>query len=215
MKWIIGSGNHGCWLGSYELDKQCTLAHFVKTGMVVYDIGAQAGFYTLFFSRLVGDGQVYAFEPFAENLHHLISHIRLNNVQNVQVIQVALAERSGLGGFSVDRGKYQNTLTDAVGACVLVPTLSLDEALEIHGLAPPDIIKMDVEGAEAAVLEGARRTLEGYRPIVFVALHGEGQKRACCALLEAMGYRLFGLDGVPLVGPLETDEVYAIPAVVK
>ena len=50
MKWIIGSGHHGCWLGSYELDKQCALEHFVNTGMVVYDIGAQAGFYTLFFS---------------------------------------------------------------------------------------------------------------------------------------------------------------------
>jgi hypothetical protein len=56
LKWIVGSSNHGCWLGTYELEKQVALERFVKPGMTVYDIGAQAGFYTLFFSRLVGGG---------------------------------------------------------------------------------------------------------------------------------------------------------------
>jgi hypothetical protein len=54
QKWIVGSSNHGCWLGTYELEKQAVLERFVKPGMTVYDIGAQAGFYSLFFSRLVG-----------------------------------------------------------------------------------------------------------------------------------------------------------------
>jgi hypothetical protein len=52
MKWLVGSSDHGCWLGTYELDKQQALTQFVRTGMTVYDVGAQAGFYTLFFSRL-------------------------------------------------------------------------------------------------------------------------------------------------------------------
>lgn len=46
MKWIVGSSNHGCWLGTYELEKQLALQRAVRQGMVVYDIGAQAGFYT-------------------------------------------------------------------------------------------------------------------------------------------------------------------------
>ncbi len=55
LRWIVGSSTHGCWLGTYEMDKQRALSQFVKPGMTVYDIGAQAGFYTLAFARQVAD----------------------------------------------------------------------------------------------------------------------------------------------------------------
>src|SRR5688572_27975846 len=62
MKWIVGSSIHGCWLGTYELEKQPVIERFVRPGMTVFDIGANAGFYTLAFSRLVGEeGRVWAF----------------------------------------------------------------------------------------------------------------------------------------------------------
>lgn len=54
MAWVVGSAPHGCWLGTYELEKQRTIMPFIKPGMTIFDIGAQAGFYTLLFSRLVG-----------------------------------------------------------------------------------------------------------------------------------------------------------------
>jgi FkbM family methyltransferase len=211
MKWIAGSSTHGCWLGTYELDKQKALARIVRPGMTVFDIGAQAGFYTLFFSRLVGgSGKVYAFEPFAENVQSLLGHIRINALRNVQVIQVALAACSGLAGFTLDRGNCQNALTDTRAATLVMPTLSLDEAVERYGLAPPALIKMDVEGAEGALLQGARRTLECYRPTIFVALHGEEQKQACQTLLESLRYRLYALDDTPVCGACQPDEVYAL-----
>src|SRR5215475_14063057 len=74
LKWIVGSSTHGCWLGTYELEKHLALERYVKPGMVVYDVGAQAGFFTLIFSRLVDGGQVIAFEPLPENLDHLLFH---------------------------------------------------------------------------------------------------------------------------------------------
>jgi FkbM family methyltransferase len=212
MKWIVGSATHGCWIGTYELDKQRALRQFVKTGMTVYDIGAQAGFYTLFFSRLVGQsGKVYAFEPFAENIASLISHVRMNAIENITVVQVAVADKSGLGGFTVDCGKHENGLTRAQGASLLVATVGLDEAVHKHGVALPDLIKMDVEGSEAAVLEGARRILVQHRPVVFIALHGEEQRRACQSLLEQMQYQLHDLSGARIAEDFETDEVYALP----
>src|SRR5579862_7724955 len=68
-KWVVGSGNHGCWLGSYEHDKQSLFQKTVRTGDIVYDVGANAGFYSLLASVLVGEkGQVYAFEPLPANL---------------------------------------------------------------------------------------------------------------------------------------------------
>src|SRR5256885_1092969 len=54
LRWIVGSYNHGCWLGSYEYEKQVVLQRLVQKGNVVYDIGAHVGFFTLIFSRLVG-----------------------------------------------------------------------------------------------------------------------------------------------------------------
>src|SRR4051794_37935389 len=87
MKWIAGSSIHGCWLGTYELEKQQVLERFVRPGMTVYDIGANAGFYTLFFSSLVGDtGRVFAFEPCPYAARFLIDHVQMNGLSNVRVI---------------------------------------------------------------------------------------------------------------------------------
>src|ERR1700745_973314 len=62
-KWTAGSGSHGCWLGSYEYHKQRALQQELKVGNVVYDIGANVGFYTLLASVMIGDtGYVYSFE---------------------------------------------------------------------------------------------------------------------------------------------------------
>ncbi len=63
-RWIAGSSNHGCWLGSYELAKQRKVIELVRPGMVCWDVGAHVGFYTLLFAELVGPlGRVFAFEP--------------------------------------------------------------------------------------------------------------------------------------------------------
>lgn len=212
MKWIVGSSNHGCWLGTYEMEKQVALERFVKPGMSIYDIGAQAGFYTLFFSSLIGvGGKVYAFEPFAENVNYLVSHIRINGLGNVQVIQVALAEGTNIKGFATNRGKSQNTFVDNSTALLLVPTLTIDEVIEKNRFIPPKLMKIDVEGSEIEVLQGARRTFECYRPIIFVALHGNEQKKACQTFLEEVGYRIYDLAGNHLIGGSYSDEVYALP----
>jgi len=213
LKWIVGSSNHGCWLGTYELEKQAALERFIKPGMTVYDIGAQAGFYTLFFSRLVGGRwRVYAFEPFAENLRYLIAHITMNRLSNVKVVQVALADQTGLADFTVDRGKSQNALVDSGDSPLVVATMRLDELVEDHGFSPPDLLKLDVEGGEALVLEGARLTLERHWPVVFVALHGRRQQETCRLILESLGYELFTLSGQRVAtSTIDADEVYALP----
>jgi len=209
MKWIVGSADHGCWLGTYELPKQRSLERFVRPGMTLYDIGAQAGFYTLFFSRLVGPtGTVYAFEPCAYEARYLLDHIRLNGLRNVRVIQAAVWTASGLAALTTDRGQTQNAISSSTDSILQVPTLALDD---LH-IPPPDLIKMDVEGAESAVIEGAKRTLQNHRPIAFVALHGTEQRRACAKLLRESNYQLYELDGRrQLAESVESDEIYALP----
>jgi FkbM family methyltransferase len=207
MKWIAGSSVHGCWLGTYELAKQNLLQHLVRSEMTVYDIGAQAGFYTICLSRMVGaKGRVFAFEPFADNIRNLLEHVRLNNLHNINVIQAAVAEFSGLHAFTSDQGACQNMLTDELGP-LLVPTVNLDSLT----LPPPDLIKIDIEGGESRALRGALRILSEQRPIVLVALHSSEHTRFCASLLRSLRYKVLSLSERPLEESLLDEEIYALP----
>lgn len=211
MRWIVGSGTHGCWLGTYESDKQQALKQFVKTGMTVFDIGANAGFYTLAFSRLVGaQGWVWAFEPSAGNAEYLLKHVALNRLHNVSLIQAAVSNKNGMTcfqttgchatGHMADTGQYR------------VPTVLLDGLIAENVVPVPDLIKMDVEGAESLVLDGARTLLGRNKTILFIALHGENQKQRCLDLLFSLAYRIFLLDGTEIRNAaLPFDEIYALP----
>lgn len=208
MRWIAGATTHGCWLGTYELDKQTALAQFLRPGMVAYDLGAQAGFYTLVMARAVGpSGTVIAFEPSADAVSLLLRHLRLNHLTNVRVVATAVSDRCGLDGFTTDRDKTMNSLAAPESTTLMINTITLDSV----DLPAPDLIKMDVEGAEGAVLRGALRILERHRLIVFVALHNDDQKRICGDLLRTLRYSLFDLGGNEIAGTPETDEIYALP----
>ena len=206
MRWVIGDGVHGYWLGTYELDKQLAMQKFVRPGMTIYDVGANRGFYMLFFSQLTGPtGRVYAFEPLPSQVQALLDHVRLNAVANAWIIDSAASDRTGMSGFSFDRGASENALSDENNSHLIVSTLRLDDA----NLPPADFIKIDVEGAELAVLKGAAKLLREHRPILFVALDGRATRRDCLGLLDSLGYQSFTLDGRPAAG--EPDEIFATP----
>jgi len=210
-KWRVGSHTHGCWIGTYERDKQDVVARLVRRGMTVYDIGAQAGFYSLAFSRLVGDGHVYAFEPLAENCANLLYHLRINRTKNVTVFQMAVSDTCGIVDFQIAESNAMGSITDEPSA-YRVYAVALDTCIEGGVLPPPDLVKMDVEGGESRVLRGAVRLLSQPRPIWLVALHGQQQKQECWQILHDHGYSIYRLDGVQVVSPAEMpDEIYALP----
>lgn len=212
FRWVVGTSIHGCWLGHYEADKQALVQRLVKPGMRIFDIGANAGFYTLAFSRLVGNqGHVWAFEPFAENANNVLRHIELNQLANVTLIQSAVSDKQGIAGFNVGPNNAQGTISEAMHNYI-VPTLALDQLLEQGVLQSPDVVKMDVEGAESRVLEGAKGLIGQGKTTFVIALHGDRQMRICVAILAAAGYAVFRLDGGPVNEDSDfTDEIYAIP----
>jgi len=210
-KWRVGSHIHGCWIGTYEREKQDVSASLVRRGMTVFDIGAQAGFYSLAFSRLVGDGHVYAFEPLAENCANLLDHLRMNRTKNVTVHQMAVSERSGIVDFQIAENNAMGSITKEPGA-YRVCAVALDTCIEEGVLPPPDLVKMDVEGGESRVLRGAVRLLGQRRAIWLVALHGQQQKQECWGILHGHGHAIYRLDGVQVISPAEMpDEIYALP----
>lgn len=207
-RWVVGAMNHGCWLGSYERAKQQLFSEQVKPGAVVYDIGANAGFYTLLAARLAGPtGRVYAFEPVPANIARLRRHLSLNRTSNVEVLELAVSDAAGEALFD-DAPGYAVGRLSAAGR-LLVKTDTLDQLVASGRLAAPDCLKIDVEGAEASVLRGARQVLEEHRPVVFLATHGPVAHEEATAVLLSLGYRLEALDGRTVE---TTDELLARPA---
>lgn len=210
MKWVVGSSINGCWLGSYELEKQRCLADLVKPGMVVYDIGAHVGFYTLFFAKLVGPGGfVYAFEPATQNLDFLSRHIKLNHLTNVRVQETAVGDHTGQAGFILhpDSSSMNRlaALTEAA-AEESVPLLALDDFIR-NGNPRPDFIKMDIEGAEFLALQGMQSLLAEKPPILSIAIHGNEVFYQCQSLLHEMNYRVCDLNNQPLIPNKYYDEI--------
>lgn len=206
-KWIVGSSIHGCWLGTYEFDKQRRMAALLRPGMTVYDIGANVGFYTLLSAVLVGPaGRVVSFEPVPRNLAFLRRHVQLNALKNVTIVDKALSDHEGT--ISFDEGPSHTMGKIAPGGSLAVAMTALDSLREATDLPAPSLLKVDVEGAELLVLRGGERTLRACGPVIFLATHGPEVHRECCAFLRGLGYRLSPLSG-PSVET--TDEVLAEP----
>src|SRR4030065_1824716 len=125
LRWRVGSSNHGCWRGTYELEEQLFFMRLVQTGMIVWDVGANAGVYTLLFSRLVSEsGTVVAFEPLPSNFDHLMIHLKANRFTNVKVIQAAVSDRKGVTGFSTGSSNSMGMITGGKSN-MIVSTISL------------------------------------------------------------------------------------------
>jgi FkbM family methyltransferase len=182
-RWIVGSGNHGCWLGSYEHDKHRAFAAAIRVGQVVYDVGAHVGYYTLLACSRAG--HVYAFEPLPRNLGFLRRHLELNGIENCTVVTAAAGERDGTAHFKSGGGSYLGRIAD--DGELAVPVVSLDAFAKTH--AKPDVIKMDIEGAERSALLGMEEILKS-RPTIFLSTHGREIHEECCALLKEAGYQL-------------------------
>jgi FkbM family methyltransferase len=206
-KWIVGSFLHGCWLGSYELEFQKLLAREVKPGGVFYDIGANVGFYSLLAALLVGPGHVYAFEPLPGNLIYFHKHMELNDIRNVELTEVAVSDEVGTAPFFLEETRGMGNL--GPGGSINVQTTTLDALLHDQKMAPPDYIKMDIEGGEYRALRGAVECFARYRPTLFLATHGSAVHNDCCQLLDEWGYQ------VQIVRQTATDraEILARPKV--
>lgn len=210
MLWLTGAHVHGCWLGTYEFDKQIFCEKLIAADMIVFDIGANAGFYTLLFSRLIGGGgQVIAFEPDSDNMCLLRKHIALNKLENVSVVQSAVSDATALAGFSLTGGATGRLEKNSN---YLVPTLCLDKLLADGNLPSPDVIKIDVEGAEVMVLRGAKDFIGKKTCSWIVALHGDEAKNGCLGIFSKAGYLLQDLQG-RRIDPMNFpgDEFVAIP----
>jgi FkbM family methyltransferase len=204
LKFDAGGGYAGYILGTTEPEEQEELAKHLKSGHVFYDLGANIGFYTTIAARIVGDsGRVYAFEPFPVSVEAIKKNGRLNNFTNIEVFSVAVGEKAGNTSFFLKELSAGHSLVQAEGSDgekIPVEIVALDSYIQEKGLRPPDVMMIDIEGAEVLALQGMIETIAKYKPVILCEVHwlvdevDEFIKR----VLDPLGYTCTNLSGEPL-----------------
>jgi len=161
-----------------------------KPGDLVFDIGAHAGFTTCMFARMVvPGGHVVAFEPDQNSRTYLESNLREQQITNVTIVGKAIDARTGSAYFNADgtmgAGLVEHSMYGDTGRRVVVETLSLADACVTFGT--PQFVKMDIEGAELAVIESAAEFLKAHSiQLAFDSYHRLRDGRFTWMLLEPL-----------------------------
>jgi FkbM family methyltransferase len=153
------------WLQGKRFIKEKRLVEsLVRPGAHVVDVGANIGYYTLMFASLAGeDGRVWSIEPDPVNLQELEASIVASNLTDMTtIVPMAAGSLDGVARF--EPGLNSHVTPDGRSE---VPVTRLDSLKLDH----VDLIKIDVEGYEGAVLEGADETISRCRPSIFMELH--------------------------------------------
>jgi FkbM family methyltransferase len=187
------------WTGAYEPHVQDALANVLEPGMHFWDVGAHVGFFTLIAARIVGtSGHVVSFEPMPGSRTRLKRAITLNHFTNVEVSAFALTNSDGArklrppreagpqrAGVTAQESSPMWTLVAGEEAAfgVQVETRRVDVVLR-SAVTPPDVMKIDVEGAEIDVLAGGTDLFNASRPALIVEMSNEEVLERCRSLLR-------------------------------
>lgn len=199
-KFILGTSSGECggasvYFNMSEPEQTSAFVDTLKNGQVFFDIGANVGYYTILGARIVGSqGKVLAFEPVIRNLAYLYQHTVLNKTSNVTIISAACSDTLSLTTFSAGlnfaTGHVTNNIHLKNGAnepLFPVPTVTVDAIVQQLGVSP-DVIKIDVEGAEFSVLRGAQSTLRKAKSKIFLSTHSDMLRTTCLEYLRGLGY---------------------------
>ncbi len=187
LKWSLASSGRGYRTGRFESGRIEALSSLVSHGDRVWDIGAHKGYMSMALSRIVGDeGSVTSFEPSKENLWFLRKHIEWNELTNVRVLPGAVGDFDGSARF----GGRGSSVTFRLGqGSEQVRVATLKSLTNEEDLRPPDVLKIDVEGNEGAVLRGAGDLLTD-NMLLFISVHSRSAYDECRDYLSARRYRL-------------------------
>lgn len=212
----------------YEPDVSAVMLRTLAPGDLVVDVGANIGYFTSLAALLVGPrGQVLAFEPDGDNVARLEANLALNQLDNVTIVRQPVSDRLGEVEFFLNSDSSGgNALWDPAHfpgnvrserdrkRQTLMAT-TLDAELDRRGLGTPKLVKIDTEGAEQKILEGARQLLENAAvPFVIAELHPFGlqqlgaSQQSLRQLMAAQGYATFLPyydDALPELIPPQTE----------
>jgi FkbM family methyltransferase len=189
------------WRGDHEPEVQALLTEFLKPDWIAYDVGSYVAFFALGMTRVVGrEGRIIAFEPDPDNAARIREHVAKNRLAaQIQVVEAAVWRATNKRAIWYRRGRQARSQGGvdadglrpvlASGDHILVPSISLDEFIA-RGNPAPQLMKIDVEGGETAVLAGAERLLAEHSPVIICEVHHAEAARWIEEWLPTRGYRM-------------------------
>lgn len=158
-------------------------ARLLRPDSVCFDLGANVGFYTLLFATRAK--HVYAFEPLPRNIRCLHRILEVNRINNATILPWAVSDKTTLSTFQQGENVAVGRLDPAGNHPTF--TVALDDFVSTYGRVP-SVVKIDVEGAELAVLEGSRRLLTHHAPTILLSTHSDRLRSDCFRLLQTLNY---------------------------
>jgi len=191
--------------GIYEEYETSIVKKIIKKGDVVVDIGANIGYYTLLFAKLVGEqGKVFAFEPESNNFALLQKNLKINGYENVIIIKKAVSDISGKRKLYLNEknlGQHTTIAPTNNGHAVEVDSIRLDDFFE-KSQQKIDFIKIDIEGGEINALKGMSKILKSFRDITLMSEFNPFLLRKFGIdpqeyenLLKDFNFKIYELDG--------------------
>ena len=164
-----------------------------KAGDVVIEVGANIGAHTLYLSKLVGNGYVFAFEPQRLVFQNLCANLAINSISNVFAYQEAVGEENGnivipecdfrknnnFGGINIQNSK----------SGIIVNKQKLDNFL--NNINSLKLLKIDVEGMEIDVIKGAKELIKKFRPIIYIENDRQEHSKNLIELIWSMDYKMY------------------------
>ncbi len=157
--------------GNFEINFQKFCAAHLKPDAIAIDIGANIGVTALILSHYLPKGNIYAIEAGRKIFALLEENLSHNQIKNVQSINIAMANQSGVLNFYEDSAYGHIAIHADKPKTVSIKASSLDDLVETLKLERLDFIKIDVEGFEPQILEGAAQTLAKHQPLIYLELN--------------------------------------------
>ena len=189
----------------------------------VFDIGAHIGLCSMPVSRVLNEGgRCYAFEPAKANIKFLKQHLKMNNINNVHVIESLVGDErlERVGFYEMNGDSGMNTISrvkkgEIEYKKIFKSQITIDGFVKESGFVP-ELIKIDVKGAEIKVLSGGQEVLRNNHPEIILSVHPKHIKDLGYSLdhlrktISDLGYKIYDIDGTPVKDELASREYYLV-----
>jgi FkbM family methyltransferase len=182
---------HAFLEGEYEVEVHEAIERLCRPGVTFFDVGANFGYYSMLAARLGANS--IAFEPDDSNAETLLMHARLNGlVDRIRLERAAVFSHTGrlllspAGGERPHGNAHVRSSESSAAGAVSVRCTTLDDFAALN--PPPEVVKVDVEGAESEVMKGAIRVFESLRPFLICEVHDDMNEKFICPWLRERCY---------------------------
>lgn len=191
-------GEKSYWLGTFEMEVQSAIQRLATQSphlKCIYDIGAHVGYFSMMLARCFQRAHIFAFEPNPSNYERLALNIQRNRLTcEVTPVHRAVCDQVGELPFYVGESSWSGSLhrehRESSRLQYTVSTTTLDEIVFQDHYPPPDLMKIDVEGAEVQVLRGGIGVLRKYKPTLILEIHYARTAEEVSAILRQIDYSL-------------------------